>query len=108
MITLKNTPKTKATFICGDKSIKCENFLLLLSNRFWRNILNEDENVIILPEYDFYIVQDLFEILLKGNCYFESLHDLEQFEDLAKNISLENFQSNNNDTKKDTTNGEIQ
>ena len=65
----------------GDKSIKCEIFPLL-----WRNLLNEDENVILLPEYDFSIVQDFFEILLKGKSYFESLHDLEQFEGLAKDI----------------------
>ena len=83
------------------------NFLRLVFSKFlvWRNILNEDKNVIYTtPRVDFIIVQDLFEILLKGKCYLESLHDLEQFEGLAKNISLENLQSNNNNTKKDTTN----
>ena len=52
----KGNSFTKTTLICGDKSIQCENLLLLLSNRFWRNILNEDKNVIYTRKNIYYKV----------------------------------------------------
>ena len=42
--------------------------------------------------------------MLKGKCSFESLHDLEQFEVLTKNISFEKCQSRNNNSNESTTN----
>ena len=82
-----NSP-SNVTLVCEDQSYHCEMMILLLSNSFWRNILQEDDNVILLPDYDGTSIQKFLEILHTGNCNFQSTHDLNQLEVLAKNISL--------------------
>ena len=82
-----NSP-SKVTLVCEDQSFHCEKVFLLLSNSFWRYILQEDENVILFPDYEGTSIKKFLEILHTGNCYFQSPNGFNQFEVLVKNIAL--------------------